>query len=89
MPLADEGAVLAVERSAEMQADIGRGADALADAPDMDLAAEERRDQAAGLRDVGDLADFVFHRETPYRCNCIYMDAITSIVKLDAFASIA
>ncbi|CDX26315.1 hypothetical protein MPL3356_60336 [Mesorhizobium plurifarium] len=87
MPLADKSAVLAVQRSAEMQADIGRRADAVAAAPDMNLAAKEGRDQAAGLRDIGDLADFMFHRRTPYRCNCIYMNAFASIVKLDAVAS--
>jgi hypothetical protein len=54
----------------------------------MDLAAEEGRDQAADLRDIGDLADFMFHRRTPYRCNCINIDASASIVKLDAIASI-
>lgn len=78
MPLADQLAVLAVERPAEMQADIGGGTDTLAAAPDMDLAAEERCDQAARLWDVGDFANFVFPWIFPgsmqlnaYRCKCI------------------
>ena len=66
MPWANKLAVPAFKRPAEMQTDISDRADAFAGAIDMHLPAKERRNDSAGFRNFGDLADFVSHGVNPF-----------------------
>src|SRR2546423_10122019 len=71
VPGADEFAVLAFERAAEMQARVGRRPDPVAAPVDVQLAAEERHQDGSLDGNVGDLAKGMLHDGSPMSIDAI------------------